>query len=100
MRSGTPDITFDPLITNGFQGPTLTEGWLETGDRITPAERNAYSRGVQDVLAIASATAAQLESSPLPVLRRELAIETLRAIVEEGRVLLSSAARESDSKPH
>jgi hypothetical protein len=68
---------------------------VEIGDRMTPAERNAYSRGVQDVLAIASATAAQLESSDLAILRRELAIETLRAIVEEGRALLSTSARES-----
>jgi hypothetical protein len=63
---------------------------------MSPAEQSAYAKGVAAVLAVASATAARLESSPLPVLRRELAIETLRAIVEEGHALLSTAARESD----
>jgi hypothetical protein len=62
---------------------------------MSPAEQSAYAKGVIDVLAIASATAAQLEGSTLPVLRRELAIETLRAIVEEGHALLSATARES-----
>jgi hypothetical protein len=63
---------------------------------MSPAEQSAYAKGVAAVLAIASATAAQLESSDLAILRRELAIETLRAIVEEGRALLSAAARKSD----
>jgi hypothetical protein len=63
---------------------------------MTAAEQSAFAKGVAAVLAIASATAAKLESSDLAILRRELAIETLRAIVEEGRALLSSAARESD----
>jgi hypothetical protein len=68
---------------------------LETGDRRTPAEQSAFAKGVAAVLAIASATATKLESSDLAILRRELAIETLRAIVEEGRALLSTSARES-----
>jgi ribonucleoside-diphosphate reductase alpha chain len=51
----------------------------------------AYRQGVTDALALVSAAADTLEtSSELLRLRRELAMETLRAVAEEGRSLIDA----------
>jgi hypothetical protein len=75
-----------------------SRGIIETGKgkRMTPAEQQAYRRGVTDVLAIVAATAAQIEKSGLLILRRELATETLRAVAEEARALIGVGAEGAD----
>lgn len=56
---------------------------------MSPTDRTTYRRGVMDVLAIITTSATQLDASELSILRRELVVETLRAIAEEGRVLIN-----------